>query len=224
MTSSFNEYVKPPQTAEWDTNATQVTGLHANHLSIFNADSIETVWECFVIFINKYIKKGTRGVLVAWNGNSCDFSWLYKLTQAPSLSFPPRICFTMDLYQNIKTLKSCKFHSYHSKLESLSLESVYEYVTKKRLSNEHSSIMDAKAQTTIVCHEYYKGIFLRKNSVKFISDIFGQKFKCSIQKSLESSRPVHGKWKSDNEAETWEIPDNYKYSTGSQGGVECGPT
>ena len=76
ITEKFNDYIKPPQTAEWVINTSRITGMHANHPSILAADPIETVWKRFVGFINKYIKKGTRGVLVAWNGNSCDFSWL----------------------------------------------------------------------------------------------------------------------------------------------------
>ena len=119
-------------------------------------------------------------------------------------------------YLNIKTFKSCKFHPYHSKLESLSFESVYEFITKEPLSNAHSSIVDAKAQTKIVCHEYYRSIFSRKNSIKFISNIFYQKFKHSIQKSLESTRPVHGKWKADIQADSWDIPNNYKYVDGME--------
>ena len=41
----FNEYVKPPKDAIWNSKTQEVTGLHASHPSILNADPIETVWK-----------------------------------------------------------------------------------------------------------------------------------------------------------------------------------
>ena len=41
----FNEYVKPPKDAIWNSKTQDVTGLYASHPSILNADPIETVWK-----------------------------------------------------------------------------------------------------------------------------------------------------------------------------------
>ena len=144
----FDKYVKPPMNATWDNRTTEVTGLHKDHPSIKDAQPIEVVWKQFVTFLEKYIEPANRGVLVAWNGNSCDYSWLYKLVQAPgsTLTLPDRVCYSLDPYNVIRKYKSCKFHPSHSKLESLSLGSVYKYATGSDLQNAHSSIVDAKLE------------------------------------------------------------------------------
>ena len=222
----FNEYVKPPQDAEWNEHTIAITGLGPTDQRIMEADSIEIVWGRFVAFINKYVPKTTRGIIVAWNGESCEMSWLYKLTQAQgsTLNFPARVNFAMDPYQIIKKRESCKMNKKHSKLSSYQLSSVYKHVTGEDLEGAHSSIVDVRAQTKIVCHEDFRKMFALKDSVKFISNIFSCKLKLSAEKSMEATRPVHGNWKADNDAEIWTIPQQYKYSGGSQGGGLCGPS
>ena len=80
---SFDRYVKPRDGAIWSSSSTDVHGVHANSPQIKNAKGIEIVWNDFVSYIDKNIGRDQRGCLVAWNGESCDMKWIYKLTQAP---------------------------------------------------------------------------------------------------------------------------------------------
>ena len=54
----FNEYVRPPQNANWNPICQEVTGLHPKHPHIMNADPIEVVWQRFVQFINTHRLEG----------------------------------------------------------------------------------------------------------------------------------------------------------------------
>ena len=88
----FNEYVLPPTSAKWNPICIQTTGLHAGHPSILNADEVEEVWGRFYSFLQIFIGLKERGVLVAWNGGTCDLEWIYRLIKAPGSkdSFPKR--------------------------------------------------------------------------------------------------------------------------------------
>ena len=54
----FNEYIRPPQNANWNPICQEVTGLHPKHPCIMNADPIEVVWQRFVQFINTHRLEG----------------------------------------------------------------------------------------------------------------------------------------------------------------------
>ena len=101
----------------------EITGLHAGHPSIIEADSSEVVWSRFVSFLNKYINGEKRGIIIAWNGASCDLDWIYRYTQAPgsSLKLPPRMKYFMDPYRLIETTSGCKIHKSKSKFIKVNL-------------------------------------------------------------------------------------------------------
>ena len=107
------------------------------------------MWNEFVSYIDKNIGRDERGCLVAWNGESCDIMWIYKLTQAPGskLAIPKGIRYFMEPLNVIREFKSCKLHPNTSKLETLSLQSVWEYI-KKRFEGASNSLADATAQLT----------------------------------------------------------------------------
>ena len=88
---TFNEHVKPPPNTRWSQTLKDVTGLHPNHPSTTNADALEVVWEKITNHINEHVGKDERGLLVAWNGASCDVEWLCRMTEGRGahLSFPP---------------------------------------------------------------------------------------------------------------------------------------
>ena len=256
---SFNRYVKPPDTAIWDKNAIETTGLSKDDERIVTADNINTVWNDFCTYLREYINKDKRGVLVAWNGNSCDLEWIYKITQAPgeknsldtfkiisaiivigrqltifvihvyigsTLSFPCRVKYFLDPYLSIQATKSCQLNRCKSKIDSTKLSAVYRYIhnNNKSLINAHDSLVDAKAQAEIVMHQHFRRIFRKKNEIKYITDAFQNKTKKRVSVQEEPNRPVHEPWKGDDNAETWCIPQQYKYSGGSQGGGKYGPT
>jgi len=66
-----------------------------------NAEGIEIVWNEFVSYIDKNIGRYQRECLVAWNGESGDMKWIYKLTQAPGskLAMPKGIKYSSSYDQ-----------------------------------------------------------------------------------------------------------------------------
>ena len=114
-----------------------------------NADTLEVVWEQFANCVNKHVGKDERGLLVAWNGASCDMEWLCKITEGRGahLSFPPCLKHVLDPFCAIQKhkVRSNKLHPNKTK-KYLSLSTVYELVTGTRLVNAHDSLVDAKAQ------------------------------------------------------------------------------
>ena len=121
------------------------------HLRV-HADTIDLVWKSFEKFVNANIGSDQVGVLIAWNGVGCNLRWLYKVAQAPysSLNFPCKVKYFLNPLAVLRTYSRCKLHRYHSKLESYSLGSVYEYITGNLLHGAHESLVDVKAQTCIV--------------------------------------------------------------------------
>ena len=94
----------------------------------------------------------------------------------------------------IREYKSCKSHPNTSKLESLSLPSVWEYIKKKRLEGAHNSRVDATAQTDIVLHPQFINFIDKTKSIRFITEIFSKKKQKDLQKSMEPEREVHKPW------------------------------
>ncbi len=226
----FNKYVRPPDGAIWDTNATQVHGLTASSDEIKNANGFTTVWQEFCEFIRARVSSDESCVLVAYNGETCDMKWIYKLVQAPntSLSFPRQIKFFMDPLKMIKHYKSCPLHPSKSKLESLRLDIIYRFVTGTELQGAHNSLNDVRAQTTIVTSNKLRNFIDKSISVSSIDDIFSRQEKADILKTLESIRPVHEPWMeinatSDNAGFSWSPSEKINY-TGPEGGPPCGPT
>ncbi len=68
----------------WSSFSTDAHGLNANSPGIKNAKGIKIGWNEIVSYIDKNVGRDQRECLVAWNGESCDMKWIYKLTQAPA--------------------------------------------------------------------------------------------------------------------------------------------
>jgi hypothetical protein len=78
----FNSYVRPRPNAKWNQAAMDVTGLGPSNPSITSASGIEEVWPKFYETINRWTENGAKkGILVAWQGSSCDIQWLYNVTE-----------------------------------------------------------------------------------------------------------------------------------------------
>jgi len=113
---------------------------------IVNADIFDLVWKSFEKFIDANIGSDQVGVLIAWNGEGCDLRWLYKVAQAPY--YISKVKYFLDPLAGLRTYSRCKIHKKHSKLESFSLGSIYEYITEMVLDGAHDSLVEA--QTLIV--------------------------------------------------------------------------
>ena len=164
------------------------------------------------------------GVLVAWNGKSCDLEWIYKLINSNNdCLMPPEIEYFMDPYRIIKTYAGCALHMSKSKLPNLRLSTVYEHVVGKNLDNAHDSLVDCHAQGDILmCSDFakYKDM---KTSICTIESVWSVKDKNRLNREQELQAKPNAAWKVDNEAEEWTLSDDKKF-TSFQGGGAAGPT
>ena len=223
---TFNSYVKPHEDAIWSKYATEIHGLHQNHPSIIHANPLHLVWEKFVSFIGNMVPIGFKGVLVAWNGETCDMEWCYRLMNGPnaSISFPRQIRYFMDPLEVIRRHTGCKFHPNKSKLQSLSLGSVYRYINEKDLAGAHNSLIDAKAQTDIVLHHHFKGYWDKKYSVRTISSMWKKKTIRKANQKAEVNWPVPDAWKTGVNIASWAPSFSNSYEGPSGGPDIYGPS
>ena len=227
---TFNYYVKPSQGAIWSDAAMDIHKLRPTDSRISSADDIATVWVKFCAWIDKHIPRygSQKGIMVAWNGESCDLRWIYKLTQAPrsSLSLPPQLVFFLDPLKVIRKYKSCSLHTSKSKLDSYSLGVVWKHIDpeKKNLEGAHDSLVDVKAQTDVVLHKDFVKFINRKESIRTMDVMLSKREQSDLKKEMEPLRPVHEPWvELDENSEAWEPPQEHSY-TGSQSGGKWGPT
>ena len=87
----FNKYIKPSDNAIWNDHTTQIHSLHTSHPSTQSAQDMKTVWNEWETFIETEICTEEIGILIAYNEESCDLKWLWKLTQSSisKLNTPP---------------------------------------------------------------------------------------------------------------------------------------
>ena len=200
--NKFNKYVNPGEGAPWTDACTNLHGLHAEHPSIVGADDIAVVWGQFREWLNANTFPDEVGILVAWNGATCDLKWLWKLTQAPrsSLDMPSRLKYFVDPYRAISSYASCKLNPKKSKLDSLELGVVWTHIKGgTNLNGAHDSLVDVIAQTDIIVHPDFVPFINRTQSVQTISDIFTTTQQNEWKKQMEPVREVsyrNHRWRS----------------------------
>ena len=229
----FNKYIKPSDIAIWNDHATQIHGLHASHPSIQSAQDMKTVWNEWEIFIDNEICTEEIGILIAYNGESCDLKWLWKLTQSSTskLNMPPQVKHFLDPLKVIREYKSCPINSKNSKLESYELGVVWSYLHNgDNFNGAHDSLADAKAQTDIVISDSFGMKFIdRTKSIRRIQDLFTKTEVSEMRKTMEPLREVHTPWleiKDHKDASnnfTWKPRREDTYE-GSEGGPKAGPS
>ena len=96
--NTFNEYVNPGEGAIYGEHSTALHGLTATHPSIRDAEEIYPVWQRFCQWLRSNVSPDEAIVLVAYNGETCDLKWLWRMTQAPRspLSMPSQIKYFLD--------------------------------------------------------------------------------------------------------------------------------
>ena len=129
----------------------------------------------------------------------------------------------MDPYREITRTPGCDIHASKSKLQSYTLSSVYNFVRGEELSGAHCSLVDAKAQASVVMSRMFRRVW-RKNAVTYVLNIFSLKDTKRMDALFEPTRKVHNMWKSDDKAEDWVPQRQYQYLGGSQGGTEASPS
>ena len=87
---------------------------------IQSAEGIERVWQQFTSWFYREVNTSETVVLVAWNGETCDLKWLWKITQAPGsrCSLPQQIKFFIDPFRVVGYFKTCPINKTKSKIES----------------------------------------------------------------------------------------------------------
>ena len=98
------------------------------------------------------------------------------------LSFPSKLSFFMDSMELINYYKTCRFNPSKSKVDNMSLETIFKNVTGNELQNAHCSLTDTKAQTTIVCSKHFIPFINKKFSIRTIDEILQRKEQLEIKK------------------------------------------
>ena len=148
-------------------------------------------------------------------------------TPNSKLSFSTKLSFFMDPMKVINNYKTCRLNPSKSKVDNMSLGTIYKYVTENELQNAHFSLVDAKAQTAVVCFKYFIQFINKTISIKTIDGILQRKEQLEIQKSIESTRPVHHPWieltSISNSDFEWTTPRSNQY-VGTYGRGKHGPS
>ena len=177
----FNKYVNPKKPeALWNIHATKAHGLLPSDPRIMNADTIDIVWQQFGDWINQQIPDGKYGIVVAWNGATCDLKWIWKLTQAPfsRCSMPTKLKYFMDPYRVIDAYSSCPINKKKSKLDSYELGCVWKY-----LDSEHNNLNGAHLSGQVdIIYAFLTGYW--------IGSCIPCMLLCAILRSLISDRPA----------------------------------
>jgi len=159
---------------------------------------MDAVWE----FVRRYednMERDEVAILVAYNGETCDLKWLWKLTHAPrSLYDPPAtMAYFMDPLKIIKPYGGCKLNHKHYKLDSLELRVVWKPINSgANLNSAHDSMVDDKAQTDTFSHPSFVP-YLNKSqsqSIQPIEETFSKTKVREWKKKLEPERTVHAPW------------------------------
>ena len=228
VSSTFNSYVKPPEGAIFADRATAIHGLHENHNKIRDADNIATVWARFCQWLSSNLLQDEKVCLMAYNGETCDLKWLWKMTQAPRspLDLPESVVYFLDPLRVIKHYGSCPLNQKKSKLDSLELGCIWSYIhNNQNLNGAHDSLVDVRAQTDILLHKFFVPFINRTPSIQPIDLIFSKTQQNQMKRDMEPIRPVHPPWQelSAEDDVVWHPTGDDLY-TGSQGGPNSGPS
>ena len=193
---SFNSFCRPPPSARFLHEACVHGITSRDHEKLRNAPKVEQVWRDFCATVNVHFQGQVdyAGVLVAWNGKSCDLEWIYKLIHSSdnSCQMPQEIEYFMDPYLIIKKFKGCPLHPSKSELRNLSLSTVYKHVTGNNLSNAHDSLVDCRAQGTVIaCNDFAKHKNM-KTSISTIESVWSVKNKRRLEQEEELKVQPHG--------------------------------
>lgn len=131
------EYIRPPDCVFWKEEACRAShSLSAASREICSMSPFFTVWVQTCNWISCHVGWNKKCVLISYQGDSCDIHWIWKHNQAPwsQLCMPPQIVHFMDSLEVINSYTSCKFYPNRSKLDSLDLGCLWQYITKHTLN------------------------------------------------------------------------------------------
>ncbi len=225
---TFNEFVKPPDDAEWDPNHCDAHKIEKNDPRIANADSIKEVWVKYVGFVEGVLDGGSKvGMIRGWNGKGSEMTKFFKICHVlyrGELSMPRWVKYFCDPQKCISHYKGCKLHESKRKSQRVGygLGTTYAEAFDTNFVGEHDALNDSKAQQKLCNHPHVKPYLDKSVSVELIDDIWKGKQARQAVVDEEPSRALPLGW-DDSPATTYPIPADLKY-TGANGGGVCGPT
>jgi len=78
----FDKFILPVKNSIISQESSKIHGISLNSLHLKNAQPLKIVWKAFVEFIESFLDGGKKqGVIIAWNGKSCDLEWLFFITK-----------------------------------------------------------------------------------------------------------------------------------------------
>ncbi len=198
VANTFNSYVNPEVWPEcWDQRSISIHGILPVDERIKNAGNMRTVWPEFQRWFLSNVSPDKMVVLVAWNGETCDLQWLWRLTQAPNLmySLPPNIKYFIDPYCVIEKYKSCAFNKTKSKIEAYELGVFWKYANNgTNLNGAHDSHVDVRAQTDILIHCSFVPFIDCSSLIQPIDEFFSRTVQNRWKKELEPIHSIHVPW------------------------------
>ena len=227
----FNEYSRPSMGAIFQQHCCHVHGMYdRNHANLKEARAIIEVWQSFCVRVKTIFDReqyeGFVGVIVAYNGKSCDMDFIFKLVhnnKNTSVLFPSQIEFFLDPYLIIKSQAACPINRNKSNLDDYKLSTVYKFVTEKDLDGAHDAIIDCEGQGHVLFSKQFYRYGNMTHSVSTVADVFKPKLERRTALIAESSYQPHESWKADSNAEEWEVPSQHNF-TSATGGASMGPT
>ena len=91
----------------------------------------------------------------------------------------------------IKKYKDGGLHPSKSKIESLELDVVWSFISKRNFNTQHNSLKDVRAQTDVITHDQFVRYIDTGFAAQNVLDIFTATQRKSFLKGMESIRPVH---------------------------------
>ena len=231
----FDEYIRPPdkiRPADWNDVAISITGIQPNGPEMRSAKPIEEVYPQFVKFCEDCVPDDHVGCLVAWNGIASDCKWLFKLVEEDHKNddrfrFPQRMNYYMDPIKVISHYKGCKLNKKHSGVLGYGLAEMYIHCTGMvSLEGAHSSIVDARAQLTVVTDERFKKYIDKPESILHLDSVWAAKRSVLNSQLEELERAVPDGWvtKLSQLDQSPVILTDDQYNNSYSGGAAVGPT
>ena len=228
----FDEYINPGPDARWNLNpAAMCHGLSPHDDRILNADPVTVVYPKMVKWMEQFTSPDRKGVLVAWNGPSCDMKWFFVLVDIKhadnqEMRYPNNTPYFWDPMQTCK-YKRCKINA-HLEEHGYALSEAWKatHPGAVDMPGAHNSLVDSKCQAEILRVEVDGSTIMElANTTKgivLLEEVFKKKRLAHRKLLNESKRPVPAGWTEDK-ADGWQLPRGMNYA-GGEGGPPAGPT
>ena len=224
----FDQFIKPPDDAEWDPIKCDVHKYTKDDERVVNGKSIKEVWLDYVKFVESHLDNGAKvGMIRGWNGKGCEMTKFFKICfvhYRGELHMPRWVEYFCDPMLCIRDHIGCKLHETKrtSRRQGYALGTVFEEAFKHPLHKAHDALFDCDGQLKICLHPHVKDYLDKVNSVQSINDVWKGKRARQAVMEEEPTRALPLGWE-DSPATTYPIPSDLQY-TGANGGGVCGPS